>query len=302
VVPSKSVAKQIDMVAVDLREARNSWARIEAFEKYGDAARLKVQLESKSIKVEAQNVARFVLEPPSGLLRPGRLVTLTVNGVEASKLHDPLLPITWEKEGAKLEKSPQRCGPFKNILRDSFLLVYGDETDQKAAQRFAKEWKDNADGNAPIKASAEVTEGDKSQFNLIFFGTRDSNPLLAEVADALPLELTAKGYRSGDKEVEGQNLGLRMVWKSPWSKNRLIGVCSGLWWGEKLPVNHKWDLIPDYLIYNGTLETDDTNQALEAGFFDGSWKKRRLKNKSREANSSRLSMTIFSWRRGATTI
>lgn len=273
--PSKTPPKQIDMVAVDLREARNSWARIEAFEKYGEAARLKVQLSLESITVEAQNVTRFVLEPPSGLLRPGRLVTLMVNGVESSKLYDPLLPIAWEKTGAAVEKSPQHCGPFKNAFRDPFLLVYGDENDQKAAQHFAREWSDNADGNAPLKAATEIADADKKSFNLILFGTRDSNPLLAEIADNLPLELTAKGYRRGDKNVdvaEREKLGLRLVWKSPWSKERLVAVCSGLWWGEKLPVNHKLDLIPDYLLYNDKTDADDTNHPLEAGFFDGNWK------------------------------
>ncbi|HEX8463375.1 MAG TPA: alpha/beta hydrolase-fold protein [Abditibacterium sp.] len=269
--PAKSASSRVELVAADLREAKNGWAQIEAFENYNRSATLSAQISDGKITVSAANVARFTLEPPSRLLKPGRLYSLVVNGVEAPKLFDPLQSIQWQKEGAKTEKSPTRTGPFKNALRDPFLLVYGDDRDQKAAQRFALEWRDSADGTAQLKAASEVSDADKAAFNLILFGTRASNPLIGEIADRLPLELTPQGYRVGEKSIAGEGFGLRMVWKSPWSAQRLIGVCSGIWWGEKLPVNHKWDLIPDYILFNSKTEADDTNTPLEAGFFDGNW-------------------------------
>jgi poly(3-hydroxybutyrate) depolymerase len=272
-VPGIAATRQTQVVAVDLREAKTRWARIEAFETYGEKATLEAAIGDNRIEVKSENVARFVLEPPPRFLRAGQLVSLIVNGVESSQLFDPLLPMTWQKPGAKLEKTPTRCGPFKNALRDPFLLVYGDENDEKAARRMANEWKISADGEVVIKSAAQISDGDKAGFNLILFGTRATNPLLAEISDQLPLELTPDGYRSGEKTVAGENLGLRMIWKSPWNSKRLIGVCSGLWWGERLPPNHKWDLIPDFIVYDAQTEKDDTNRALEAGFFDGNFKR-----------------------------
>jgi hypothetical protein len=268
---SAAPPKRIELIAADLREAKIGWAKIEAFENYGESATLSAQIGDGTVAVNFKNVARFRLEPPRRLLKPGRLYSLVVNGVEASKLFDPAEPVVWEKAGAALEKSPQRCGPFKNALRDPFLLVYGDQKDQQAAQLFQQEWRDSADGLAPIKAASEISDADKAGFNLILFGTRASNPLISEIADKLPLELTPEGYRLGEKRIAGEGLGLRMVWKSPWSDKRLIGVCSGLWWGDLLPLNHKWDLIPDYIVYGAETETDDTNRAIEAGWFDGNW-------------------------------
>lgn len=269
--PSYTPPRKIELVAVDLREAKNGWAQIEAFETYGEKATLSAQIGSDAITVITQNVARFVLEPPARYLRQGQLVSLTINGVESPKLYDPLKPIVWQQEGAKVDKKPLRSGPFKNAFRDAFLLVYGDANDLRDARRMALEWKENADGDAPIKAATEVTEADKAKYNLIFFGTAATNPLLAEVAPKLPVELTPTGYRLGDKDVPGEKLGLRMVWKSPWNEKRLIGICSGLWWGEKLPVNHKLDLIPDYIVYDDLVDADDTNHAVAAGFFDGNF-------------------------------
>ncbi len=271
--PTVVAPRKIEFVAVDPREAKNGWASIETFETYGQKATLKVEIQTGSVAVTTQNVASFVLEPPDSFFADKRLLKLSVNGTETPSLFDPLLPIRWQKAGAKLEKTPLRAGPFKNALRDPFLLVYGDENDQKAAQKFALEWKENADGDATIQSAAQVSAADKAAFNLILFGTRDSNPLLGEIAAQLPLELTKDGYRSGETVVAGEDLGLRLIYKSPWDKNRLIGVCSGIWWGEKLPINHKWDLVPDYIVYNSKTEADDTNAALEAGFFDGNWAK-----------------------------
>ncbi len=268
--PAPVLARSVELVAVDPREAKNGWASIEAFEVYGQKASLKATIEGQTLRVETENVAKFTLSPPAALWNGAPTLKLRVDGVESGDFA-PGKPILWQKPGAKSEKSPLRCGPFKNALRDPFLLVYGDVKDRKDAERFALEWKACTDGNAPIKAASEISEADKADFNLILLGTRDSNPLLAEIADTLPLELLKTGYRSGKKQIAGKDFGLRMVWKSPWSEKRVIGVCSGAWWGEKLPLNHKWDLIPDDIVYGEKTEADDTNAALEAGFFDGSW-------------------------------
>ncbi len=270
--PARAPARNIELVAVDPREAKNGWAQIENFETYGQKATLKAAIVGDTMRVETHNVASFTLSPPAALRGGFASLKLQVGGVQ-SGVFAPGEAMKWQKTGAKLNKSPLRCGPFKNALRDAFLLVYGDETGRRDAQRFALEWKNSADGDAQIKAAGEISEADKANSNLIFFGTRETNPLLAEIADQLPLELTPKGYRSGTTQVAGENLGLRMVWKSPWNAARVIGVCSGIWWGDKLPLNHKWDLIPDYIVYGRKTDADDTNSALEAGFFDGDWQK-----------------------------
>ena len=259
--------RKIALVAADLREAKNDWARIEAFEKYGEIARLDAQIEGETLKVTTKNVARLVLTPPKEF----ELQILEING-ETRQWTD-FSRVEWQSEAAKIQKTPARCGPFKNLLRDPFLLVYGNSLDRSAAARMAAEWREWTDGDATLKSALEISQRDKDNFNLILFGTRESNALLAQIGDELPLELTPKGYRLGEKLVKAKNLGLRMVWKSPWNEKRLIGVCSGLWWGQKLPSNHKWDLIPDFLVYDDKFEKDDTNRALEAGFWDGSWEK-----------------------------
>jgi len=125
-----------------------------------------------------------------------------------------------------------------------------------------------------MKSDAEVTADDYVRYNLILFGTRASNALLAKVADKLPLELLPNGYRLGEKKVAvpGLELGVQLCYPSPWNAERMIVVQSGLFWGAALPINHKFDLLPEYIVYADKIDfSDNTNRAVIAGFFDHNW-------------------------------
>ena len=262
--------RALTLIAGDLREARQNWASIEAFDNYAQIARLDANVTNDKIIVKTNNVARFQLELPPDIAPAVAALPLEVNGAIVGQFA-PDAPVIWQAPDAKTGKTPARTGPFKSLMRDPFVLVYGDANDERAAQEFAARWKAWADGDALVKNANEITDADKADFNLILFGTRQTNPLLAQIADDLPLELTPQGYRIGEKTVEAQDIGLRMVTASPWNDARLIGVCSGEKWGVGLPLNHIWDLVPDYIVYDYRLENDGTNRALQAGFFDGNW-------------------------------
>ncbi len=267
--PALPMPRALTIVAGDLREARGRFAAIEAFADYAKTARLDVNLTSDKIIVKTENVARFSLQIPTEL-QPAARLPLEVDGTIVGQFATKA-PIIWSAPDAKLGKSPDKTGPFKSLMRDPFVLVYGDADDKRAAQDFAERWQNWTDGAARIKSADEVTEQDKADFNLILFGTRATNSLLAQISDDLPLELVPGGYRIGTKTVEEEGIGLRMVTASPWNKARLIGVCSGENWGAGLPINHIWDLVPDYIIYDYRTENDGTNRPVEAGFFDGDW-------------------------------
>jgi hypothetical protein len=64
-----------------------------------------------------------------------------------------------------------------------------------------------------------------------------------------------------------------MCYPSPFGEGRMIVVQSGVYWGAALPVNHKFDLLPDYIVFDDTYDSSDsTNNALAAGYFDHNWK------------------------------
>ena len=144
--------------------------------------------------------------------------------------------------------------------------------DEANARRFLREWRDYADGTPPIKSDTQIAPDDEKNFNLILFGDSASNAVLARIGAQLPLELTPDGYRIGARQIKTRDIGLQFCYPSPLAKNRLVVVQSGNFYGDALPVNHKFDLLPDFLVFTSTFDPrDGTNDALEAGFFDGDW-------------------------------
>jgi hypothetical protein len=269
-----------------LRNHRAYWVDIEAFEEYGRSAHIEAEIKPRGvIAVKTTNVARFTLRPPTQLLTGAGTLTLQVNGSTVSTNLDPGQPIQWGTPAVTGQetypglKTPQRCGPIRDCYRDPFLLVYGTlqadggtGRDEVNARRFAHEWERFADGVPPLKADHQVSEEDRKRYNLVLFGTRESNAILASISDRLPAELTTEGCRIGEQKFSGENLGLAMCYPSPFDERRMIVVQSGHYWGDALAINHKFDLQPDYIVYTDTIDpSDGTNRALAAGFFNNGW-------------------------------
>ncbi len=284
---------RVTYISVNARNSGAYWAHIQTRADYAQAATIDATIsavEPNTIAVTTKNVTSFRLDPPAELLAKNAKVNLSVNGekVEVTRAEDGAIwwPISPRKTASIAPKSPSLSGPVKNCYRDPFLLVYGTKklqkgvnNDKAAAEKWAQEWRVYADGVPPMKADAQVSAADKQNFNLLLFGSSESNALLSEISDKLPLEWTPDGVRIGTGKTRkylrgeaGVPLGLQMCYASPWSAQRMIVVQSGVAWGEFLPVNHKWDLPPDYIVFSALREpSDGTNQTLAAGFFDTNW-------------------------------
>ena len=270
-----------------LKNNRAYWVSVEAFEDYSKPARIEAEIVEGQIRVKLENVARFVLSIPASLRR--EKMTLLVDGVETAV--DANAPIQWNSNEYPPSlrgapgirpysapvglKSPLRPGTIREALRGPMLLVWGDENDQAAAARFNTQWREYADGILPQKNARDVSVEDRANFNLILFGTRASNSLLAELGD-LPLEKTNYGYRIGTEAKFAKDIGLIFCFPSPFDARRMVVVHSGEGWGAELPLNHRFDLQPDYLVFTQGIDAQDkTNIALEAGYFDNAWQLRK---------------------------
>ena len=284
---------RVSYLSVNARNADAYWTHIETRSDYAQAATIDAEIVTgadgaKTIDITTKNVTSFRLDPPEELLAKNAPVAWKINGEKAEIARDEKGAFWWQRPAATATafapKSPQHCGPIKNCYRDPFLLVYGtqakNDDDKIAAQTWAAQWRVYADGMPPIKADSEITQDDKQNFNLVLFGSRDSNRLLSEIVDQLPLGWTPTGVRvgvgKGSKYLRGEPgvpLGLQMCYASPWSPQKMIVVQSGAPWGEFLPINHRWDLQPDYIVFSARREpSDNTNQTLAAGFFTTDWK------------------------------
>lgn len=265
------------------------WATIEQLERWGDPAFIEVRAEAGNrIIVRASNVAALTLRLSEELVDLAAPVTIVHRQQEAFSGKVPAsravtLQFDEEYEAGRdqgLWKKKALCGPIEDAYNYPFLIVRGTSGDDAAERRaavekaesFAEEWDKYADGYPRITDDTKVTRQDLARYNLVCFGRPESNLVIRRAARGLPIQLEAKGFVVGERRFSGDDVGLVMIYPNPLEPSRYIVVQSGAFYGEALSVNHKYDLLPDFIIFDGAIEDDQTNRALCAGFFDRRWR------------------------------
>jgi len=209
-----------------------------------------------------------------------------------------------ERGRAGLRKTPRCCGPVREAICGPFLGVYGtsgtaeaNARNKRTAEQFAQEWFAFTRSHTAIKADKDVTDAEKQTKNLFLFGEEQENLLhAAAAAKGLPFVLkdgcvtigqkkvavgqaaVKEGLQEDEKKVGAPHgTGFMYIYPSPFrgaGAETSIVICAGIWYGSEVGPNHKFDLLPDFILYNDKIDLDatSTNHALCAGFFNGAWK------------------------------
>ena len=182
-------------------------------------------------------------------------------------------------------KNPARCGPVKEVTCGPFIIVYGTSGGaeatarlKKQAEDFCEEWYAFAKGRPAVKADKDVTPEEIKAKNLWLFGEEQENALHAAAAKTGKLPIQAKDgqVKIGGKTASLKGRGLLYIYPSPLEgagSSSSVVVAAGISYGAHLPTNHKYDLIPDLILFEDRADSDGTgtNAPLVAGFFDGKW-------------------------------
>jgi len=263
-----------------LRFPRAHWVTLDSFENWGLMAKISAEVKGSSIEVKTENVGAYHLDLPGGLVE-GKKVKVISNGKLA---HDGPIPedrrIQVGTEPTGRVKSVTISGPIPEAFNFPFTVVRG--TTGSAGQKlqvagnvdkFLTDWWAYAEGLPPTRDDSQVSDADIRNRNLILFGEPDTNSVIERIADKLPIKITDTSYVvAGEKYPRSVATGLAMIYPNPLNESKYVVVLSGLHWGEKRGSNHKYDLLPDFIVYNNEFdEAVSTNHALVAGFFDTKW-------------------------------
>lgn len=272
--------ERVRYVTYHLRYHRAYWVRIEQVERWGQRAEVEAEIRGPgTVVVRTENVAGLTLALPPQVKGPS--LTLLLNGRPAYR--GPLPPdrrrTLWlrpelQPKAGELVKTPDLCGPAREAVNGPFLVVFGtgEPSLRQKALRWVQEWYLFADGLPPVKADTELTEEDWRGRNLILFGEPSTHRFLARVAAHLPLRILGPGhYEVGGRTFRGPEVGLVLLYPNPLAPQRYLLIYSGAFYGEGLPIEHKFDLLPDFLVFETRLLPDGTNRFLAAGFFDQRW-------------------------------
>jgi hypothetical protein len=136
-----------------------------------------------------------------------------------------------------------------------------------------RDWYKFAKGIRGIVPDTALSPGQIARSNLFLFGTPKTHAVLARIGDKFPIKFTAAGYEILGRPYKATDTtGLMFIYPNPLAPDRYVVVCSGAHYGKRLPTNHKYDLLPDFILYSSEPDYDDSNAYYCAGFFDNAWK------------------------------
>ena len=165
---------------------------------------------------------------------------------------------------------PSPVGPVKRAFLSPFIFVCADGAPEPSARmrQAAREWERYAKASPRTALEQTVKKEDLARYNVFLFGEPETSALIRTVFETSPVKAEGKRFKVGDRTFSREGHGLYVVRPSPWNSDKLAVVQCGIPWGEGLPENHKYDFLPDYIVYGTDRDPDGSNTALCAGFFD----------------------------------
>lgn len=281
-----------------LKYNRAYWLAIDDFRQWGKRALIEATVgEDNDIRVIQTNVAAFSLDLPHELIAADLPVTVSVADREFTfrpPFDHPLHIVLEPARQTPLRKTPDLCGPIKDVHNKPFIFVYGTQGNPvenqpiyKKAKKALNEWRDFVNSAQVFEPGEDILlvrdrdleDEQKKRCSLILFGTPRTNSVLAEIADRLPIQIKDEHtFGVGDTTLSGKDLGLNMIYPSPFADDRYVVIKTGTYYGDSLSVNHKFDMLPDYIIYDQSQDYDvpgyydgKPNRSRCAGYFDKYW-------------------------------
>jgi len=189
---------------------------------------------------------------------------------------------------AALKKSASSEGPVEHAFMSRFVLVSGEGPQADGARQAAKDivdqWQTRFAVPCRSKNASQITDQDIADSNLILIGTPKDNPLLARIADRLPLKYLDDGkLKLGDAEYSGANLGAMICFPNPLNPARYVVAISGTTprayddihvrfgnWFDWVPYDYRKHF--DFMIFDDKTSGRHPESFLVWGFFDKLWK------------------------------
>jgi len=268
-----------------LRYNRAHWLTIDRLKQWGTPATVDATIaqDGARLDITCENVAALSVDLAGCPLAANEQFVVTVNGEQREVTpQDGRLAIEIdpapEQQWPPLKRNGL-CGPAEDVLNAPFIMVQGtagsDAEDLALATKvgmWVEEWDRFADGLPRVCTDEELTEEQARTMNLVLFGTPQTNAVLARIADRLPVTIGDHSYEVLGRTFAGPNLGLALCYPNPEQPDRYVLIYSGELYGRRLSINHKHDMLPDFLIFDSTRFTiGDTEANVFGGWFDVDW-------------------------------
>lgn len=242
---------------------RAYWLYVNKYTANTQPANIQVKVRDTNILIRTLGVKELIIDREK---MPERMRKFTI--VKQNEFDLKEIP------GYKNPKKPFPWGPIKDAFLEPFVFVDAgarNEAGKPMIQQRAFEWYKFTKSFPRVKAEKELSEKDKSSFNLFLFGEPESSPMIREVLKNSPIKVTAEEYIVGPRKYPRKNNGLYFQYQSPWNPAKSVVIQCGIPWGKSCSPNHIYDFLPGYIVYASEADPGDPfggNKALEGGYFD----------------------------------
>ena len=169
-----------------------------------------------------------------------------------------------------------RVGATGSRLQDAmlapFVFVGGDDGGTGVSlsnlQVRAHEWQRFAFALPRMALETTLDPALAERCNLFVFGEPETSPLAARILRAGQVEIAPNAFRIAGRELPRPGHGLWFTGRNPFNTNRTAVVQAGLAWGAWTSDNHRYDRIPDVIVYTNAADRWGYNVAVAAGFTD----------------------------------
>lgn len=286
-----------------LRYNQSHWVRIDGMEQHWSRARVEARMVPgrNQIMATTDGVTALTFTIPSGhapfsydhnpsIMIDG--VTLKGSRIETDRswsTHLRKANGSWQIATAPgtAAKRHGLQGPIDDAFMSSFLFVRptGQSKNSKfqrwadsEMKRAQKHWQLQFRGIARIKDDKEISKDDIAQHNLILWGDRQSNKLLAQIANQLPIQWQANEITVGPSKYNAANHALIAIYPNPLNPDRYIVLNSGFTYREYAYLNNarQVPMLPDWAVIDLTTPPGSQypGRVSNAGFFNESWQLR----------------------------
>ncbi|MFN3190319.1 MAG: prolyl oligopeptidase family serine peptidase [Aureliella sp.] len=281
------------------RYARRGWLVVDGMENQWKDTRVDAQLEGPSNQpiwsIGTNNVSRLIMNQDAAGAPQGKIIldrqTLDLPASSPSRfVRQPGGNWSLANAFAPLRKHPGMSGPIDDAFIDPFLVVLPSERSEHAevdewvrceVNYWRTRWKTLMRGEWREKLDTELTQEDVANYNLILWGTPDSNRILKRLLESsefdskLPLTWTQEQIQIGDIRVDSSRHVPALIGPNPGNHNHYVVVNSGPTFRtdhdrtNSLQNPH----LPDWAIISLDQPRSGSSpgKITSAGFFDDRW-------------------------------
>lgn len=277
-----------------LRYGSYDWLHLTGLESHWQGARAEAEWDrdGHAFTLQTSGITALEIAPDPILDLAGSTVKIDGQTLSAKPPGFPVGSFSFAKREGKwtwgepdlTSKRPGLQGPIDDAFMSRFLVVPPDQA--PAAPRFARwldfelnqfrsRWQALMRGALLEKSADELDADDLRNANLILWGDPESNPMIAEIADKLPVQWTDDAILVKGKSYPRDSHVPVLIFPNPLNPARYIVLNSGLTFreGHDKTNSQQNPKLPDWAVIGLDRDPDALapGSIVEAGFFNEQW-------------------------------